>query len=292
MSLASSSSSAVSVIRSAVRSSGATTAKRIVSIRRSHARNFAAAAALPSEPDLEHLHDSPPPPVSPSRPSRSAGPSRIDPSSAQAYLSDLLRLPASSAFPPDLALQLLTHKSYRYAHAIRQSSPRFSSSVGGSPELELEASCAPHNARFSFLGRRALASYLALFVHSTMSSSRELQALDFLRGHALEDKLAAMRHLNNLGREVGERWGVGEVMRWDRNQTSLSTGDLRLKGLTVESILGGVFSLHGSPAAQRTFHLHILPALSNQLRDPRLKERAEEMRQAIDREFDGGIVKP
>jgi dsRNA-specific ribonuclease len=62
--------------------------------------------------------------------------------------------------------------------------------------------------------------------------------------------------------------------------------------LTVESILGGVFSLHGSPAAQRTFHLHILPALSNQLRDPRLKERAEEMRQAIDREFDGGIVKP
>lgn len=36
MSLASSSSSAVSVIRSAVRSSGATTAKRIVSIRRSH----------------------------------------------------------------------------------------------------------------------------------------------------------------------------------------------------------------------------------------------------------------
>jgi hypothetical protein len=53
-----------------------------------------------------------------------------------------------------------------------------------------------------------------------MSSSRELQALDFLRGHALEDKLAAMRHLNNLGREVGERWGVGEVMRWDRNQVS------------------------------------------------------------------------
>jgi hypothetical protein len=38
--------------------------------------------------------------------------------------------------------------------------------------------------------------------------------------------------------------------------------------------------------------LHILPALSNQLRDPRLKERAEEMRLAIDREFDGGIVKP
>lgn len=191
------------------------------------ARNFAAAAALPSEPDHEPLHDSPPPPVSsPSRPSRSAGPSRIDPSSAQAYLSDLLRLPASSAFPPDLALQLLTHKSYRYAHAIRQSSPRSSysspssSSIGSSPELELEAACAPHNARFSFLGRRALASYLALFVHSSISSSRELKALDFLRGHALEDKLAAMRHLNNLGREVGERWGVGDVMRWDRNLVS------------------------------------------------------------------------
>lgn len=44
--------------------------------------------------------------------------------------------------------------------------------------------------------------------------------MDFLRGRSLEAKLEALRHVNNLGREVGERWEVDSVMRWDRNEVS------------------------------------------------------------------------
>ena len=77
---------------------------------------------------------------------------------------------------------------------------------------------ASHNARLSFLGRRALATYLAMFVHSSVVSSSELRNLDFLRGRSLESKSEAMRMVQNVGREVGTHWRVGDVMRWDRNE--------------------------------------------------------------------------
>lgn len=70
------------------------------------------------------------------------------------------------------------------------------------------------------MGRRAIASYLALFVHEAVGTSTELKDLDFLRGKTLEEKLEALRHVNNLGREVGDRWGIDGVMRWDRNAVS------------------------------------------------------------------------
>ena len=70
------------------------------------------------------------------------------------------------------------------------------------------------------MGRRAIASYLALFVHEAVGTSTELKDLDFLRGKTLEEKLEALRHVNNLGREVGDRWGIDSVMRWDRNAVS------------------------------------------------------------------------
>jgi hypothetical protein len=126
-------------------------------------------------------------------------------------------------------LQILTHKSYRYAHVIRHpspSSPYSSSSPSSHPSPtadQLEASSAPHNARLSFLGRRAIASYLSLFVHSSIPSSRDLRSIDFLRGKGLDEKLAGMRHVVNLGREVGEKWRVGEVIRWDHNEVSRIT---------------------------------------------------------------------
>jgi hypothetical protein len=43
-------------------------------------------------------------------------------------------------------------------------------------------------------------------------------------------------------------------------------------------VLGGVFTHLGSPAAQRAYHLHILPLLQAQLRDPALIEAAERVR--------------
>jgi hypothetical protein len=45
--------------------------------------------------------------------------------------------------------------------------------------------------------------------------------MDFSKGKSLEEKLEAMRHVNNIGREVGRPWGIEGVMRWDRNQVSL-----------------------------------------------------------------------
>lgn len=133
---------------------------------------------------------------------------------AQSYLTDLLHLPESRQFPPELALQILTHKSYRQVHAIRHARSEL--------EVEAERSSVPHNSRLSFMGRRAIASYLALFVHEAIGTSSKLKDLDFLRGRSLEDKLEALRHVNNLGREVGGPWGIDSVMRWDRNQVSSS----------------------------------------------------------------------
>jgi hypothetical protein len=167
------------------------------------------------------------------------------PQQATDYLSDLLSLPKSKAFPPDLALQILTHKSFRLAHVIRHQEPliRRRSTATSFSQMQMQTSgrqtedghesesdsqtmeealqsATPHNSRLSFMGRRAIASYLALFVHSSLPNSNTLKDVDFLRGRSLEAKLEAMRHVNNLGREVGGRWGLEEVMRWDRNQVS------------------------------------------------------------------------
>ena len=161
----------------------------------------------------------------PTRPSQA--PSTTTPESAQAYLTDLLHLPPSRAFPPALALQILTHKSYRFVNLIRHG-PSSSTPTAG------DEWAANHNARLTFLGRRALASYLALFVHSSIMSCAELRGMDFLRGRSLENKLEAMRVEVNLGREVGTPWGVYDVMRWDRNGVSLRT---RLSNLVSRSTI-------------------------------------------------------
>lgn len=173
------------------------------------------AAALESRSEPENTYTRPAPSRPRTRPSPAVRPeTTVTPSIAQSYLTDLLRLPESSQFPPELALQILTHKSYRQVHAIRHARSEL--------EVEAERSSVPHNSRLSFMGRRAIASYLALFVHEAIGSSSKLKDLDFLRGRSLEDKLEALRHVNNLGREVGSQWAIDSVMRWDRNQVSFS----------------------------------------------------------------------
>jgi dsRNA-specific ribonuclease len=170
-----------------------------------------------------------------------------------------------------------------------------------------EPSSTPHNSRLSFLGRRAIASYLALFVHEAIGTSTQLKDMDFLRGKTLEEKLEALRHVNNLGREVGERWGIDSVMRWDRNHVSQSftllaseltkktgteSGHAKIKGMAVESVFGGIFTQFGSPAAHRAFHTILLPYLSSQFRDQALKEKIEMMRKSTEKEFSGSVLLP
>jgi hypothetical protein len=66
-----------------------------------------------------------------------------------------------------------------------------------------------------------MTTYLALFLHSHIRTDRGLREVDFLRGKGLEEKMKNITHVKNLGREVGSQWGVGDVMRWDRNEVSL-----------------------------------------------------------------------
>lgn len=171
-------------------------------------RTFAAVATSPSQPT-----SSKPPAVSSKT---------TTPESASTYLSSLLSLPPKRAFPPQLALQILTHKSYRASHLLGYGSHIRNPGVQ-------DPGCAPHNARLAFLGKRALVSYLLMFLHqqslsSTTGRTATLNGLqleeELGKEHALEDKVANLTHGMNLGREVGRAWGVGEVMRWQDNWVS------------------------------------------------------------------------
>ncbi|KAK8849545.1 hypothetical protein IAR55_004880 [Kwoniella newhampshirensis] len=231
----------------------------------------------------------------PSRPSNS----ETTGSSAQSYLTNLLSLPPHRQFPPSLALQILTHKSYRYSHPIRHlpsssASSSSSSSTTTTSGVVTESSIGSelYNSRLSFLGRRAFSTYLSIFVHDAFLGTNRLavEGTDFLRGKGLQERLDGLRHTNNLGRVLGSEWGLGEVIRWDRNETSREGGDLKIKGMTIEAILGGIYTQFGSPAAHRTFHQLILPHFSSQLRDPRLVERVQSMREELEKEFGPGIL--
>jgi hypothetical protein len=132
---------------------------------------------------------------------------------AQSYLSDILRLSPSSAFPPELALQILTHKSYRFVHRVAHPPPYSSA--------ELAQAQVSHNARMGFVGRRAISAYTTMFLHSALGSdgaAQKVYEVDFLRGKDIDTKLDNLRHVNNLGRTVGDAWKVGDVMRCDRAQ--------------------------------------------------------------------------
>lgn len=76
----------------------------------------------------------------------------------------------------------------------------------------------------------------------------------------------------------------------DSMQTAQASGNLSVKGQTVEAILGGVFTQFGSPAAHRAFHLHVLPKFVGQLRDPFLVEKVETVREQLEKEFGRGIL--
>jgi dsRNA-specific ribonuclease len=62
--------------------------------------------------------------------------------------------------------------------------------------------------------------------------------------------------------------------------------------MAVESVLGGIFTQFGSPAAHRAFHTLVLPYLSHQFRDQSLKEKIEEMRRSTEKEFNGSVLLP
>ncbi|ETW78408.1 hypothetical protein HETIRDRAFT_454355 [Heterobasidion irregulare TC 32-1] len=115
-----------------------------------------------------------------------------------------------------------------------------------------------HNARFSFMGRRVLHSYLLLFLHSSTASPPSLDYED-----------VASRALNTyiLGEFVAPQWALGDVIRWtparpveDKGLTSLKgIGLYKVHGTVVEAVMGGVFHQFGGSVAHRLFHTRLLP---------------------------------
>jgi hypothetical protein len=122
-----------------------------------------------------------------------------------------------------------------------------------------------------------------MFLHrAAMQTPR---GLDGLQLGDIDERSDSLTHPLNLGREIGERWGLADVMRWSSNAPDsldpLSSGSLRIQGDTVLAVLGGTMMQFGSPAGHRLFHTAILPYLARQLRSEELRETAEVIRKSM-----------
>ncbi|WVQ79258.1 hypothetical protein IAT38_001354 [Cryptococcus sp. DSM 104549] len=209
------------------------------------------------------------------------------PAAAQNFVSNLFDLPPTRKVDPALALQALTHKSYRFAHGVRHPIPAHQGQEGEVPQA-----FAPQNNRLAFVGRMAMSTYMSLFIHDAYGSAEKLDAegRDFLRGVDLQQRVTNFMNTTNVGRDVGSAWGLDGVMRFDGNVLLSESGYARIKGQTVEALMGVLYTQYGSPAAQRAFHLHLLPTLQHQLRDPLLTERVRLAKAALEEQFGRGIL--
>ncbi|QRW23247.1 protein tyrosine kinase domain-containing protein [Rhizoctonia solani] len=80
-------------------------------------------------------------------------------------------------------------------------------------------------------------------------------------------------HTRTLGEHVGTAWQLERVMRWVpnfdhhtdpsgiRKEEGGSSGFFKIRGTTVEAVVGGVFYQFGGVAAHRLFHTRVLPHL-------------------------------
>ncbi|KZT28135.1 hypothetical protein NEOLEDRAFT_1087798 [Neolentinus lepideus HHB14362 ss-1] len=170
-------------------------------------------------------------------------------------------------FPDELARRVLTHQHHR-------------DSIKG------------HNARFAFMGRRVMDTFLMLFLDSVPPSVRSSN-LDF--------DITTARILNTylLGEYVAREWDIWRVMRWvpniprpagrtsnrgmdgedreveqeefrrqlatlegaARDKLLRSVGLFKVAGFSVEAITGGIYHQFGGTVAHRIFHTRILPHL-------------------------------
>lgn len=95
------------------------------------------------------------------------------------------------------------------------------------------------------LGRRVLAAYLQLFLHSSsaLHPSDDVEAI-----------MSSTLNTNILGEYVGPEWGLGRVIRWQPAAPAHKLADMdkevnvrrqvglyKVQGEAVEAILGGVY---------------------------------------------------
>ncbi|CEL63316.1 hypothetical protein RSOLAG1IB_05360 [Rhizoctonia solani AG-1 IB] len=169
-------------------------------------------------------------------------------------------------FPENVAVRMVTHNSWRDG--------------------------AEHNNRQAFMGRRVLNAYLMTFFHAhttltptpplTQPPSEPPADLKISQLPSPNDTLEQnfdnlsdlVLHTRTLGEHVGAAWQLERVMRWVPNfdhHTSTSgiranegesSGLYKIRGTTVEAVVGGVFYQFGGVAAHRLFHTRVLPYLT------------------------------
>ncbi|KAB5589378.1 Ribonuclease-III-like protein [Ceratobasidium theobromae] len=166
-------------------------------------------------------------------------------------------------FPEDVAIRMITHSSWR--DGIN------------------------HNNRQSFIGRRVLHAYLMTFLHAytpltptppfTQPPSEPKPDLKISElpppSDALEQDfneiIEKVVDTRSLGEHVGGAWQIERVMRWVPNvdqhsdvasvtaEEAAVSGLFKIRGTTVQGVVGGVFHQFGGVAAHRLFHTRVLP---------------------------------
>jgi large subunit ribosomal protein L15 len=151
-------------------------------------------------------------------------------------------------FPEDVAQRMTTHVSW-------------------------ERGTEGHNGRLSFIGRRVLHTYLLLFLHECLLPSKTPQRpntgapSDLLRPSSLtvggdaQPIPQTYEHISDklldtyvLGEHVGGAWHLERIMRWTPAVAQLDTlkatdpskvlhgsGLYKVRGATVEGVMGGIF---------------------------------------------------
>ncbi|GJJ10350.1 hypothetical protein Clacol_004576 [Clathrus columnatus] len=232
----------------------------VVNVTRQVSPLFSGAAERPSsskrQKNIQHNHINGRSPINPKN---------IQPKDVVEHLRTIF---PPLEFPEDLALRMITHISW-------------------------ERGMRGHNARLGFLGRRILHAYLHLFLHECSlpspshlpSKNAPIPPTDHLRTSAFSSKTShkpltqsyddisdQLMNTYILGEHVGAAWELERIMRWTPAVAELevlrkegadtvlrSSGLYKVRGATVEGVLGGIFHQFGGTIAHRVFHTRILP---------------------------------
>ncbi|PWN32230.1 uncharacterized protein FA14DRAFT_162427 [Meira miltonrushii] len=152
-----------------------------------------------------------------------------DTQSVQRWLSEAF---PTLTLPDDVALQMITHESWD------------------------QGVLAGHNRRLAFLGRRAMKFYLNLFLAQHPGNEHLLKT----------EKVDTLLQTSIIGDYVGRALKLGEVMRWtpavnDGQKGAKETGLFKIRGVTVEALVGAIYHQHGAQAAKSFFASRVLPEL-------------------------------
>ncbi|KLO07780.1 hypothetical protein SCHPADRAFT_881219 [Schizopora paradoxa] len=158
-------------------------------------------------------------------------------------------------FPPELAVQMLTHASAKEAWAAS-------------------------NTRLSYVGRRVISTYLLLFLHHATTRLSSSSSSHILSPSSSQFDFDAINYRATytalIGEHVGRAWNLQRSMLWTPpvslaySSSPLSTeeriggsskapGLYKVQGTTVEAIMGGLYHQFGGLVTQRAFHTRFLP---------------------------------